>query len=71
MRESNHRGPLPRRGPGTSSLWKIIKLHAISKLRHVEFHVATKVYIFSSIVHRANIEIRECVKWSLTDLTRG
>ena len=25
-----------------------------------------RIYIHSSIVHTANIEIRECVKWSLT-----
>ena len=24
IEESNHLGPLPRRGPGTSTLWKII-----------------------------------------------
>ena len=24
LQESNHRGPLPRRGLGTSTLWKII-----------------------------------------------
>ena len=39
--------------------------HAMSKLRHVLLHVATKVpHIF--IVHTANIQIRECVKWLLT-----
>ena len=30
LQESNHREPLPRRGPGTSTLWKIILLHAMS-----------------------------------------
>ena len=41
-------------------------LHAMSKL-HVYFHVVTKFCrIFYSIVQTTNIEIRKCVKWSLT-----
>ena len=39
-------------------------LHTISKLHHVWFYVVTKV--LSSTMHTANIEIRECVNWSLT-----
>ena len=44
-----------RRGPGTN-----YGIRAISKLRHVWFHVVTKAfsYIVSSKVHKANIEIR-------------
>ena len=40
LQESNHRGPLARRGSGTSNLWKII---CCIQLRHVYFHVDTKV----------------------------
>ena len=37
-------GALPRRGPGTSTLCKIILilLHAMSKLGYVQFYVLTK-----------------------------
>ena len=35
FQETNHKGSLLRRGLGTSTLWKIILLDAISKLRHV------------------------------------
>ena len=35
FQESNHMGPLPRRGPGTSTVMEDNLLHAISKLRHV------------------------------------
>ena len=43
-------------------------LHAISKLRHVtKFLCTCRIpVILSSLVHTANIEIRECVKRSLT-----
>ena len=44
-------------------------LHAMSKLRHVCFiYVVTKVLrIFkAATVYTAHIEIRKCVRWSLT-----
>ena len=53
LQELNHRESLPRRGPDTSTLWKIISLGATSKLG-------------CNMVHTAKIEIRKCVKWSLT-----
>ena len=43
LQEPHHEVSLPRRGSDTSILWKTIELHAMSKLRHVQFHVVTKV----------------------------
>ena len=54
--------------PDTSTFRKIILLRVIAKLRYVQFHAVIKSssYILSSIVHATNIEIRQCVMWSLT-----
>ena len=43
-------------------------LHKISKLRMCRSMLLRKffVYIIGSTVHTANIEIRECLKWTLT-----
>ena len=45
-------------------------LHAISKLQYVLFHVVITSFFYTSTlsntVHRANIEIRPCVKLSVT-----
>ena len=51
-------GSLPRRSLGTSTIMQFLSYTmCISKYM---------LYIISSIVHTANTEIRECVKWSLT-----
>ena len=50
--------PLPRRGLGTSTLMQFLS-YAMCISKYM-------LYILSSIVHTANTEIRECVKWSLT-----
>ena len=57
-----------KRGLGTSTLWKIICCmqfigYAMCNFRSLLKHMS---YIPSSMVHTANIKIRECVKWSLT-----
>ena len=60
-------GVLPQRGPGTSTLWKVNSLHAISKLQYVQFHVCYKknfLYLtLSSIVHTCmvSIELKPCI----------
>ena len=70
LQESNHRGSLPRRMPGTSILWKIIYC-----MQFLSYAMGSSMlllsssymsYIPSSIVHIAYVEIRECVKLSLT-----
>ena len=58
FKNKNHRGPLPRRGLGTSTLMQFLS-YAMCICKYM-------LYILSSIVHTANVEIRECVKWSLT-----
>ena len=66
LQESNHRRPLPRRGIGTSTLWKIIYCMQCVTTCVVPYCHESYSYVPSSIKHTANIEIRECVKWSLT-----
>ena len=70
LQESNRRGSLPRRLPGTSILWKIIYC-----MQFLSYAMGSSMlllsssymsYIPSSIVHIAYVEIRECVKLSLT-----
>ena len=57
LQESNHRGPLRRRGPGASTLWKIIccmqclSYHMYSSMLSLKFFA----YILSSIVHTASL----------------
>ena len=117
LQESNHKGPLPRRGPGTSTLWKIVyyiqflsyamrrstlllsslyilkvgscqasawkrshqccvpqtpnntktigRMTCHCFLRPIRRDLPSSCYI-SWHSHIANIEIRECHKWSLT-----
>ena len=68
LQESNHMGPLPRRGPGTSTSWKIIYCMQFLSYAMCSSMLSLKIlsYIQSSTAHTVNIEIRECVKWSLT-----
>ena len=67
LQESNHRGSLPRRLPGTSTLWKIIYcMQFLSYAMGSSMLLLSSSYIPSSIVHIAYVEIRECVKLSLT-----
>ena len=67
LQESNPGGRLPRRGPGTSTLWKIIYC-----IQCLSYDVCSSMlsrsflYILSSIMHTAKIEISEGIKWSLT-----
>ena len=67
FRESDHRGPLPRRGPDICFMEDNL-LHAISKLRCVQFDVVVKSSscTLKGTVHGASIEIGLCVKRSLT-----
>ena len=58
LQESNKRALLPRRGPGTSTLWKII-----SCIQFVSYAMCRPMLLYT-----ANIEIRECVKWSLQEV---
>ena len=58
LQESNKRALLPRRGPGTSTFWEII-----SCIQFVSYAVCRPVLLYT-----ANIEIRECVKWSLQEV---
>ena len=44
LQESNHWGPLPRRGAGTSTLWKVIYcMQRQDKSGYVKFDVVTEV----------------------------
>ena len=61
LQESNLTGPLTRRGPGTSTLWKIIHCMQCLSYDMCSCHQCS-LYILSSIVHTANIGIRQCVK---------
>ena len=58
--ESDHRGPLPRRGPDICFMVDNL-VHAISKLRCVQFHVVVKSssYTLKSTVHGASIEVKD------------
>ena len=43
LQESNHRGPIPRRVPGTYSLWKIINCMECLSCDMCKFHFVAKV----------------------------
>ena len=60
FRESDHRGPLPRRGPDICFMEDNL-VHAISKLRCVQFHVVVKSssYTLKNTVHGASIEVKD------------
>ena len=68
LQESNHMGPLPRRGSGTCTSWKIIYCMRFLSYAMCISMLSLKVlsYIQSSTAHTVNIEIREYVKWSLS-----
>ena len=61
-------GLFPSKGPGTSTLWKIIYCMQCLSNNMCSCMVSLKIslFILSSIVHTETVEIRECVKWSLT-----
>ena len=60
FRESDHRGPLPRRGPDICFMEDNL-VHAIFKLRCVQFHVVVKSssYTLKSTVHGASIKVKD------------
>ena len=43
LQESNHRGPITRRVPGTYSLWKIINCMECLSCDMCKFHFVAKV----------------------------
>ena len=67
VQESNHMGPLPRRGPGTSTSWKIIYCMQFLSYAMCSSMLSLKVlsYIQSSTAYTVIIETTECSKWSL------
>ena len=69
LQESNHRAPLPRGGPGTSTLWKMIYCMQFLSYTTCSYTLSFKFFIYSnmsSIEYAANIDIREYTNWSLT-----
>ena len=59
LQELNHRGPLSRRGPGTSNLWKILNCMQFLSYAMCSSLLLQKFFVYISRQHSAHSERRD------------